>query len=370
MTLDKSYKDFFQRIKQQISITQVKIATSANQQLLFGYWYIGNMVMYFQEKEGYGAKIFDKLSYDIRREFPDLKGFSVRNIQYMKAFAKQHNHLILNDKSSFTLPENTSSQEVQQGVALLENMFLQNVISKVTWSHHLILMNKIKDLDERVWYIEKSLENSWSKNILDIQISLNLYQRQVKATKVSNFNLTLPRPHSDLANYMMKDPYIFDFISASKKANERDIENQLVQHITHFLLELGQGFAFVGRQYPLKVSDEIYPIDLLFYNIPLKSYVVVELKARDFEPKDAGQLNFYVNVVNAQLKTESDNPTIGLILCKGKNATLAEYALSGMTNPLGVADYKLTKAIPDDLRSKLPTIEELENELMETDLEE
>ncbi len=370
MNFDKSYKAFFTHIKQQIKITQVKIAVSANQQLLFGYWYIGNLVIHYQKKEGHGSKIFDRLSADIKHEFPDLQGFSVRNIQYMKAFSEQHNHLIIKDLDSFQLPFENAFSKVQPPVALLEDLFLKSIISKITWSHHLILMTKVKDFSERLWYIEETIENGWSKDIMAMQIETKLYQRQIKNPKISNFDLALPKPQSDLAKYLLKDPYIFDFVSATPKANERNIEDQLVSHITKFLLELGQGFAFIGKQYAIEVGNQDFYIDLLFYHIRLRAYVVIELKARDFEPKDAGQINFYVNVVNDKLKAETDNPTIGIILCKGKNNTLAEYALAGMSNAVSVADYQLTKAIPENLRSNLPTIEALENELSDTNLEE
>lgn len=236
-------------------------------------------------------------------------------------------------------------------------------MSKITWSHHIILLDKVKDPAQRIWYIEQTLTGSWGRNVLRHQIEMDLYKRQVRTPKLTNFEHTLAKPHSDLATQLLKDPYIFDFVVATAKANERDVESQLVQQVSKFLLELGQGFAFVGRQYPLKVGDGEYYIDLLFYHIRLRSYVVIELKARDFEPGDAGQINFYVNVVNDYLRTKEDNPTIGLLLCKGKNQALAEYALAGITNPLSVADYQLTKAVPDELKSQLPSIEDLEQEL-------
>jgi predicted nuclease of restriction endonuclease-like (RecB) superfamily len=213
--------------------------------------------------------------------------------------------------------------------------------------------------------MERTNRYGWGRNMLRHQMDLKLYQRQIKASKVNNFTQTLPHPHSDLAQQLMKDPYIFDFVTATAQAQERAIENQLVSHVTKFLLELGQGFAFVGRQYPLKVGDSEFSIALLFYHIRLRCYVVIELKARDFGPDDAGQFNFYVNVVNDYLRVEGENSTLGLLFCRGKNDTLANYALAGINNPLGVADYQLTKAVPENLKSQLPTIESIEQELSE-----
>lgn len=216
-----------------------------------------------------------------------------------------------------------------------------------------------------MWYVEQTILNSWGRNMLRHQIDLGLYRRQVKARKLTNFEQTMARPESDLATQLLKDPYIFDFVMSIAKAKELDIERQLVEQISKFLLELGQGFAFVGRQYPLKVGDSDFYIDLLFYPIGLRCYVVIELKARDFEPGDAGQLNFYVNVINDYLRTKDEKPTIGLLLCKGKNEAMAEYALAAMTNPLSIADYQLTRAVPEALKSQLPSIEDLEQELRE-----
>ncbi|QMW03337.1 PDDEXK nuclease domain-containing protein [Spirosoma foliorum] len=362
----KQYPELLQRVKQQIQQAQVKVATSANQQLLLSYWQVGSLILFFQQQQGWGAKIIDRLSTDIRQAFPGAEGFSTRNLGYMKKFVMANLPLIL-QQGVAKLPEST--QEAIDVAPILDNaenfeqLFLRSVLSKITWSHHIILLDKVKDPAQRIWYIEQTLTGSWGRNVLRHQIEIDLYKRQVKTPKLTNFEHTLAKPQSDLATQLLKDPYVFDFVVATAKAKERDVESQLVQQVSKFLLELGQGFAFVGRQYPLKVGDGEYYIDLLFYHIRLRCYIVIELKARDFEPGDAGQINFYVNVVNDYLRTKEDNPTIGLLLCKGKNQALAEYALAGITNPLSVADYELTRAVPEELKSQLPSIEDLEQEL-------
>ncbi|KAA9341166.1 PDDEXK nuclease domain-containing protein [Larkinella humicola] len=360
------YPEFLQRIKEQIQQAQVKVATSANQQLLLSYWQVGGLILLYQQQEGWGTKVIDRLSADIRHSYPGMEGFSTRNLGYMKKFVMANLPLILQQGVAELPSADHPPVDVDfilEKTADFEALFLASPLSKITWSHHIILLDKVKDPAQRLWYIEQSLQGSWGRNVLRHQIDLGLYQRQVKTPKITNFKYTLPQPQSDLATQLLKDPYVFDFVMATAKTKERNIEDQLVQHVTRFLLELGQGFAFVGRQYPLKVGDGEYYIDLLFYHIRLRCYVVVELKARDFEPGDAGQINFYVNVINDYLRTPDDNPTIGLLLCKGKNEALAEYALGGMKNPLGVADYELTKAVPETLKSQLPSIESLEQEL-------
>ncbi len=253
--------------------------------------------------------------------------------------------------------------QIDSNPELVDVLFIQLDILKISWAHHFTLLNKVNNQTQRLWYISQSIANGWSRNVLLHMIETNLYKRQVKTKKSNNFSTTLPKPQSDLAQQLFKDPYIFDFITITEKANERNIEDQLCQHITKFLLELGQGFAFLGRQYRMKVGKKDFAPDLLFYNIKLKCYVVVELKARDFEPEDAGKLNFYLNLVNDKLRTAEENKTIGLMLCKGKNKVIADYALAGINQPIGVADYKLTKAIPKNLKSTLPSIADLEREL-------
>jgi predicted nuclease of restriction endonuclease-like (RecB) superfamily len=254
---------------------------------------------------------------------------------------------------------------VQQPAAQLhaETLFLHSLVAKVSWSHHLVLMDKVPHPGQRFCYMLNTIEHGNSRNILAKQIESGLFERQIRAKKITNFSRTLPEPHTDFANYILKDPFIFDFVQAKEKADERNIEQQLTEHITQFLLELGQGFAFLGKQVHFEVGKTDFYADLLFYHTKLHAHVVVELKARAFEPGDASQLNFYINLVNDRLKGEEDNDTIGILLCKGKNDVLAEYSLKGIMQPIGVADYQLGKAVPDNLKSKLPDIADLENEL-------
>jgi len=397
--LPNNYSEIFKQLKEKIAQSQIKTVIAANKQMLWLYWQIGNEIIEQKKLQGWGAKIIDKLSADLRSEFPKIKGFSVRNILYMKQFAeiyspeiiynynklwqaiiKNPNQLIEKIKSidnkNFEFPQqavaeiqksdNQNIEKVQQAVAeITEQNFLNSPIASITWSHHVILINKIKNYQQNFWYILNTIENGISRNVLIHQIETNLFERQIEQKKTTNFTKTLPEPQSDFANYLMKDPYIFDFVQAKEKADERNIEEQLVNQITKFLLELGQGFAFVGKQYHLKVSDKDFFIDLLFYHIKLHCYVVVELKAKEFDPGDLGQLNFYVAAVDGQIKSEKDNPTIGLLLCKEKNQVVAEYSLQGYKSPISIAEYSFSELIPENIKSNLPSIKEIEDKLHE-----
>jgi predicted nuclease of restriction endonuclease-like (RecB) superfamily len=380
---DEAYKEALEAILKTIELAQVKVVMAANSQFLWAYWNIGNELSVRTKANGWGAKVIDTLSKDIRKKNPTSKGFSARNLLYMRQFAEAYppdRIMQLNN-----LWEQVKSN-TQQLVALLKNEggfdheitqptvaqfkeadFTASLIGRISWSHHLVLMEKCPQITNRFWYMLNTLEHGISKNILLMQIEAGLFERQIALEKISNFKATLPMPQSDFAHYLLKDPYIFDFVHAKEQADERNIEEQLTQHITQFLLELGQGFAFVGRQYALRVGGKDYYTDLLFYHTKLHCYVVVELKARAFEPGDPAQLNFYINVINDVLKTEQDNDTIGILLCKGKNEIVAEYALRGYNQPIGVADYVLSKAVPERLQSTLPQIEDLEQELKELD---
>lgn len=379
----KNYKEFLVEIKSRIREAQVKTMIAANAQMLLLYWQMGNNIIQNQQAEGWGAKIIEKLSTDLKKEFPELRGLSARNLLYMKQFAEAYPVPILQQfiqlerqlKSMKSISqqavaeliniENQHNEISQQGVAqLAEEVFLQSIVSRISWSHHIILKDKVQNQGQRLWYMLYALENGVSRNMLSMQIESGLFERQVKAKKINNFERTLPPPQTDFANYLLKDPYIFDFVQAKEKADERNIEEQLSSQITKFLLELGQGFAFIGRQVHFEIAETDFFVDLLFYHTRLHAYVVVELKARPFEPGDAGQLNFYVNVVNDKLKGEQDADTIGLLLCKGKNEVLAEYALKGFHHPLGISNYQISKAVPEELKSQLPDISELENELI------
>ena len=391
--------------------TQVRVIASANADMLFHYWKVGHFILYLQKKEGWGSKVIDNLSKAIRSKYPEKKGYSRRNIFYMCQFASAYSLEVLKEINKvdglLTTPTvenvlsltNELNQIVQQPVALIqasdnqsdiitqqpvaqlgqvsetlsaiyhcdisqiEENFKHSVIVRTNWASHVILLNSKLPLGECYWYITQAVANGWSRNVLQMQIDTNLFARQIKAKKVSNFSARLPKPQSDLANYLMKDPYIFDMMGLTDKMAERDIERQLVSHITKYLLEMGNGFAFVAQQKHFEVGDSDFYADLILYNIQLHAYVVIELKATPFKPEYMGQLNFYINVVDDTLRGEHDNKTIGLLLCNGGDKVVAQYALSGYDQPIGVSDYQLTKAIPDNLRSALPTIEEVEEEL-------
>ena len=391
--------------------TQVRMIASANADMLFHYWKVGHFILYLQKKEGWGSKVIDNLSKAIRSKYPDKKGYSRRNIFYMCQFASAYPLEVLKEMdridSLLTTPtvekvlsltteltqivqqpvaliqatENQSNTITQQPVAQLEEVtetlstiyhcdisqieeiFKHSAIVRTNWASHVILLNSKLPLGECYWYITQAVANGWSRNVLQMQIESNLFARQITTKKVSNFSVQLPKPQSDLANYLMKDPYIFDMMGQTDKMAERDIERQLVSHITKYLLEMGSGFAFVAQQKHFEVGDSDFYADLILYNIQLHAYVVVELKATPFKPEYMGQLNFYINVVDDTLRGEHDNKTIGLLLCNGGDKVVAQYALSGYDQPIGVSDYQLSKAIPDNLKSALPTVEEVEEEL-------
>ena len=382
----EKYLQFLADIKQRIQEAQLKTVVAANSQMLLLYWQMGNYILDNQHHQGWGAKVIELLSSDLKKDFPQLKGFSVRNLKYMRIFAKVYSLPVIAKMIEIEASFKQEKPIVQQLVAqlddiqkqdviivqqpaaqLAESEFLASVLSRISWSHHLILIDKEPSLGKRFWYMLNTIEHGNSRNVLAMQIESGLFERQIASKKVNNFERTLPKPQTDFANYLLKDPYIFDFVQATDKANERNIEDQLTNQITKFLLELGQGFAFIGKQFHFEIGGSDFYADLLFYHTKLHAYVVVELKARPFEPGDASQLNFYVNVVNDKLKTNTDNDTIGILLCKGKNEVVAEYALKGYNNAIGVSDYQISKAIPTELSSSLPQIEDLENELKNND---
>ena len=391
--------------------TQVRLIASANADMLFHYWKVGHFILYLQKKEGWGSKVIDNLSKAIRSKYPDKKGYSTRNLIYMCQFTKTYPMEILlemgkvekqlNSPSVDNVLQQTSelnqftqeplaqiqttdnqgniiTQEplaqlgeisetlsviYQHDINQIEEIFKQSAVVRTNWASHVILLNSKLPLGERYWYITQAVANGWSSNVLQMQIETNLFARQITTTKVSNFSVRLPKPQSDLANYLMKDPYIFDMMGQTDKMAERDIERQLVSHITKYLSEMGSGFAFVAQQKHFEVGDSDFYADLILYNIQLHAYVVIELKATPFKPEYMGQLNFYINVVDDTLRGEHDNKTIGLLLCNGGDKVVAQYALSGYDQPIGVSDYQLSKAIPENLKSALPTVEEVEEEL-------
>lgn len=301
---------------------------AVNKQLIFMYWHIGKIIL---DNSKWGNKFIDNLSIDLKLEFPNIKGFSIRNLKYMRKMA--------NDYPDFK--------------------FVQQFVAQIPWGHNIILLEKIKNFEKRKWYMHQSISNCWSRNMLNMQIDSKLYERQAIAQKVTNFKNTLPDLQSDLALQTIKDPYIFDFISLKGKVKEVEIEKEMISRIKDVLIELGTGFSFVGSQYKITVGDKDYFIDLLFYHLKLKAYIVVELKAREFEPTDAGQLNFYLSAIDDLVKDKTDNLSIGLLLCKTKDKFTAEYALKDINKPIGVSEYKLLEDVPEYLKSQLPTTEDI-----------
>ena len=372
---------------------QVRVIASANADMLFHYWKVGHFILYLQKKEGWGSKVIDNLSKAIRSQYADKKGYSTRNLIYMCQFAKAYPMEVLiemgkieellnspsvdnvlqltNELNQFTQESLAQLGEVSEtlsaiyhcNISRIEEIFKHSAVVRTNWASYVILLNSKLPLGERYWYITQAVANGWSSNVLQMQIETNLFARQITAKEVSNFSARLPKPQSDLANYLMKDPYIFDMMGQTNKMAERDIERKLVSHITQYLLEMGSGFAFVAQQKHFEVGDSDFYADLILYNIQLHAYVVIELKATPFKPEYMGQLNFYINVVDDTLRGEHDNKTIGLLLCNGGDKVVAQYALSGYDQPIGVSDYQLSNAIPENLKSALPTVEEVEEEL-------
>lgn len=329
----EGYADWLSDLKSRIQNARLRAALAVNAELVRLYWEIGRDILVRQQSQGWGAKVVDRLADDLRREFPDMKGFSPRNLKYMRAFAE----------------------------AWPDEQFVQGPLAQITWYHHVTLLDKVKTKEEREWYARKAFEHGWSRPILVIQIESRLYHRQGKA--ITNFSATLPPPQSDLAHQTLKDPYLFDFLGLGDEAQEREVERALTAHITRFLLELGAGFSYVGRQVHLEVAGEDFYLDLLFYHLKLRCYVVIELKATDFKPEYAGKMNFYLSAVDDLLRHPGDEPSIGLILCKNKKGLIVEYALRDSNKPIGVSEYLLTEVLPRELEACLPTIEQLEAEL-------
>lgn len=331
--LPEGYAEWLADLKQRIRQAQLRAVQSVNRELVLLYWQIGHDILERQQQQGWGAKVVDRLAADLRREFPDQKGFSPRNLNAMLAFARAWN----------------------------EPGILQQLVAKLPWGHNVLLITKLKRPEARQWYAAKTIEHGWSRNVLAMQIETGLHERQGKT--VNNFPDRLPPIQSDLAKGSLKDPYMFDFLGLAEDAQEREIETALTEHVTRFLLELGAGFAYMGRQVRLEVAGDEFFLDLLFYHTRLHCFMVVELKAGAFKPADAGQLNFYLSAVDAQIKSEADNPTIGLMLCRKQNRLVAEYALRDMAKPMGIAEFRLVKSVPKDLAAGLPTIEQIEAEL-------
>ena len=404
---------FVHAVGSEIEQAQVRLITAANAQMLFHYWKMGNYILYHQNLQGWGSKIIKQLAKAIRFNYPEKKGYSERNLTYMCQFARSYPLNVLRSfidtdtrlsvpsiqnvtdevlklnngqftqeltaqiqsadcqSLEFTQEAPAQIQDVAKTVSAIyrmeikeiEKFFLTSPVARINWASQMVILDSSLPLGVRYWYMKQSVEMGWSSNVLKIQIETNLYNRQISNNKVNNFTATLPAPQSDLANYLLKDPYIFDLAGAKEKADERDIEEQLVKHVARYLLEMGNGFAFVARQKHFQIGNSDFFADLILYSIPLHAYIVIELKATPFKPEYAGQLNFYINVVDDKLRGENDNKTIGLLLCKGKDEVVAQYALTGYDQPIGISDYQLSKAIPENLKSALPSVEEVEEEL-------
>ncbi len=333
LALPEDYANWLMDIKERIRSSQQRAVLSVNRELILLYWQIGHDILIRQQTQGWGSKVIDRLAKDLTGEFPNMKGFSRRNLLYMRRFAEEWSDL----------------------------KFVQQAVAQIPWGQNLLLLTKLKTRQEREWYVDKIIEHGWSRNVMWHHISTHLHLRSGNA--VTNFKERLTPPDSELAQQTLKDPYLFDFLGVSNEALERDIEDAMTRHVTKLLMELGEGFAFVGRQVHLEVGDEDFYIDLLFYNYRLHRFLVVELKIGVFKPEHAGQLNFYVTLVDEQIKSEEDKPTIGLLLCKQRHRVVAEYALRGMTQPIGIAEYQLE--LPEDLSRYLPTIEQIEKELQD-----
>lgn len=321
------YISLLEELKNKIKISQNRAILSVNKELIFLYYEIGKIILKNQSQKGWGSKIIENLAEDLRKEFPNMKGLSLRNLRYMRLFAESYPAEIV-----------------------------QEVLAQLSWYHNQTLLDKVP-LEKREWYAKKCIENGWSRNVMVHQIESNLYERMLLEGKTHNFSQTLPDKNSELAAETLKDPYIFDFLNLSESYLEKELEDSLVENITKFLLELGKGFAYVGRQYHLEVGGEDFYIDLLFYHLKLRSYIVIELKTGKFKPEYAGKMNFYLSAVDDLLKHKDDNKSIGIILCKDKNTTIAEYALRDNSKPIGVSEYKLS--LPAELAKELPTVEQL-----------
>lgn len=357
--LEKEYINWLVDIKSKIRSSQMKAAIAVNSALIEFYWDLGKMV---SEKENvWGSKLIERVCKDLKEEFPEMKGFSITNIKYCRLF---YNYFSIRPQlgdelklspqlgDKFVKKPNVKKQTIDSH---------DNNIFKLPWGHIKLIIDKIKDKKISQFYINQTLENNWGRETLALQIKSNLHLRNGNA--ITNFKNTLPEPLSELAHQTLKDPYVFDFLSMAENYKERDVENQLIQHISKFILELGKGFAFVGQQYFIEIANKDYRIDLLFYHIKLKCYVVIELKNTEFKPEYTGKMNFYLSAIDTLLKDENDNPTIGILLCRDKNNIEAEFALRSINKPIGISEFELTNILPENLKSSLPTIEEIEIEL-------
>jgi predicted nuclease of restriction endonuclease-like (RecB) superfamily len=351
------YKIFITDIKSKITLSQIKIASTVNSALLMFYWELGKMISLKQKETKWGSKFIEQMANDLKKEFPNLKGFSRTNLFYIKKFYEFYSINLVQ------LGGGLNHNDDKNQIVHHDGGLIENIVFEIPWRHNVEIFTKVNSIAEALYYVEKTLSNSWGRDTLALNIKTDLFHRDGKS--INNFKNTLAQPQSDLAVQTIKDPYVFDFLTFDKPFIERDIENRLIEDITKFLLELGKGFAYVGKQYHLEIANQDYYLDLLFYHIELKCYVVIELKNRKFIPEFAGKLNFYISAVDTLLKKENDNPTIGMLLCRDKNNIEVEFALRDINKPIGVSEFELTEILPDNLKSSLPTVQEIEEELNE-----
>ncbi|MDR0874038.1 MAG: PDDEXK nuclease domain-containing protein [Prevotellaceae bacterium] len=369
------FKQWLGDLKLRIRQSQIKAAIKVNEELLRLYWDLGHDIAVRQMDSAWGSGFFEQLSRELKAEFPDLKGFSTSNLKYAKRFYlfySQDNVIFQQLVGKLEISENAIRHQLGAEIQVVENKgltirqqladeFMTHSIFQIPWFHHVLIFTKCKSTKEALFYVQKTIKNGWSRAMLLNFIDADLYNTQGKA--LNNFDKFLPDVQSELAKETLKDPYKFDFLTLTENYKEKDLEDALVANITHFLLELGQGFAYLGRQYPIKVGNRERNIDLLFYHLGLHCYVVIELKTREFEPEHAGKLGYYVTAVNHQLKKDCDNPTIGLLICKTKDNVDVQYSLESSTQPIGISEYEFSKLVPENFKSSLPSIEEIEEKL-------
>lgn len=377
--MEKEYIHWIQDLKAKIRSAQLKASIAVNEEMLLLYWDIGKSIVEKQNQYTWGSKIVEKMAKDLKRELPDTSGFSRTNLFAMRKFYLFYmdSELVQQPVGQLKkLPSNNENEIVQQAAVQLENtssnmenelvhqlggqLSKDSILCKIPWWHHNIIMSKCSTIEEAIFYIQQTIQNNWSRNVLKMQLESKLIERHGKA--VNNFELTLPKPQSDLAKETLKDPYKFDFLTLETNVQELELEKQLTENITKFLLELGKGFAFVGRQYPLQVGNKERRLDVLFYHLKMHCYIVIDLKMGEFEPEYAGKMNYYLSAVDKIIKTENDNPSIGIILCKSKDNLEVEYALQDLNKPMGISEFTFSE-LPKNIQSNMPTVEELENEL-------
>ena len=347
------YASLLKRIRQRVSLAQKRVIFTANEELLHMYWDIGEMLQQSQDADGWGKKTLQRLSEDLKNEYPEVKGFSVRNMQCMMQFFNEYNR-------ELTMVKDSVRPIAQAKIAQLDRCNFTLPVKHLDWTHNLIIMQQVKDIRARYWYMLQCISCHWNIRYLQEAIGLDYYGKH--GALANNFSMTLPEPEAREVGSMLKDPYIFDMLTFTEPYNERDVEIGLVKHIEKFLIEMGAGFAFMGRQYHIEVSGDDYYIDILMYNVFLHRYLVIELKDTDFKPEYIGKLNFYCSAVDDLLRHDGDNRTIGLLLCRNKNRIKAEYALRDIEKPIGISEYELGQALPEDFKSSLPSIEEIEKE--------